>query len=206
MIRALAALLGLGGGALAAAWVLLSDPLSLVWGTGSRDIPGAERLVVGETLARGVAAEPAGVLGLAPEDGSPFRDGALRYARIDLAIVDSAGGGTPALGVRLSAISPDNSLAGRRLLMDSVWNLAWPDHGSLFLAGRDDYRPLLADQAWNAITGEGFRPSPRRRALTTSARLLGGGGRLTAALGSYVEYRDPGAGAELALGLENAGR
>jgi hypothetical protein len=85
---------------------------------------------------------------------------------------------------------------------DSAWNLIWPGHGSLFLVGRDDYRTLLADRVFNALAGNGFRPSPLQQAITISPRLVGSGGRLAAAQGTYREYWSPGSGGELELGLE----
>lgn len=194
-------IVGLLIGALATAFTVLKDPLGLFESAAVTPIEAPAQLILRSGITRGISANPSGMLGFEENQVHPFAEAALRYARLDVVLLDSADGGARALAVKVSAPRADNSLVSGRLVADSVWNLMWPGHGSLFLVGRDDYRSLLADQTVNLLTGEGFQASPQPVPITIAPRLLGGGGRLIVATGTYREYRSPAAGTELELGL-----
>lgn len=198
---AFVAIVGLLTGALVTAFALLEDPLALFESATVQPITDPAQLITSSEISRGLSFDPAGILGFETAQVEPFADPALRYARLEVALLDSADGGARALAVKLSAPRADNSLVRGRLVADSAWNLIWPGHGSLFLVGRDDYRPLLADQVWNATMGRGFQGTSRPQAIAIAPRLLGGGGRLATAAGTYREYWSPDAGGELELGL-----
>lgn len=197
----LVAILGVLTGVLVTAFTLIQDPLALFESAAKEPIAEPAQLVTRSAIGRGLTFDPAGILGFEAAQVDPFADSALRYARLEVVLLDSADSGARALAVKLSAPRGDNSLVRGRLVADSAWNLIWPGHGSLFLVGRDDYRPLLADQVRNAVTGKGLQATARPLAIAMSPRLLGSGGRLAAAEGTYREYRSPDTGGELALGL-----
>ena len=199
----LVAIAGLLLGALVTAFTLLKDPLALFETATVEPITEPAQLVTSSEIGRGLAFAPAGILGFEAAQVAPFADPALRYARLQVALLDSADAGAQALAVKLSAPRGDNSLLRGRLVADSAWNLIWPRHGSLFLVGRDDYRPLLADQVWNAATGKGSQGTSQPHAIAMSPRLLGSGGRLANAAGTYREYWNPDSGSELELGLSD---
>lgn len=200
-MRIAVVMLGLVIGAVSAAFTLLRDPLGLFEAATMQPVDEPAELVAGNGLARGILADPAGVLGMDSAQVDPFVDSALRYARLDVVLLDSPAGGAPALAVKVAAPRGDNSLLGGRLVTDSSWNLMWPGHGSLFLSSRDDYRPLLADRVINLVTGQGFQPSTEPVGMAIKPRLLGAGGRLNATQGTYREFRSPVNGTELELGL-----
>jgi hypothetical protein len=197
----LVAIVGLLLGGLVTAFTLLRDPLAMFESAVVQPIVDPAQLVTSSEISRGLSVDPTGILGFESGQLDPFIDSALRYARLDIVLLDSADGGARALAVKLSAPRADNSLLRGQLVADSAWNLIWPGHGSLFLVGRADYRPLLADQVWNAATGNGFKGTSRPHAISIAPRLLGSGGRLAVAAGTYREYWNPDAGDELELGL-----
>ena len=200
-MRIFIAIAGVLAGILITAFGLLQDPLGLFDGASTAPVPEPAQLVVNGRVARGITADAAGMIGAADAQVDAFADSVLRHARLAVVLLDSADGGAQALAVKLSATRADNSLLRGRLAADSAWNLMWPGHGSLFLTGRDDYRPLLADQVTNLLTGQGFDAPVPPRAIVMSPRLMGAGGRLTPALGTYQEYWFPDSGGELELGL-----
>ena len=201
-MRWLVTLLGVAAGAVFSGWLMVGDTLSGFRGRISVPVRDPSVVVINAELGRGIPESPAALLGLAAPEGRSFSDAGLRHARFSVARLDSAEGGASALAVKLSALSPDNSLLAGRLTMDSSWSVVWPGHGSLFLSGRDDYRPLAADVAWNALRGQGLNLSVQPHELSMDARLLGAGGRLQDVEGNYREYLSPVAAGELELGLK----
>ncbi|UCG72228.1 MAG: hypothetical protein JSV45_13410 [Chromatiales bacterium] len=197
----LVAILGLLTGMVVTGFALLQDPFSLFESATDTPIDAPAQLVTSSAIGRGLTFYPVGILGFEDAQVEPFADPALRYARLELALLDSGDGGARALAVKLSAPRGDNSLVRGRLVTDSAWNVIWPGHGSLFLAGRDDYRPLLADHLLNAASGKGLQGTERPQLMTIAPRLLGSGGRLAAAAGTYREYWNPDSRVELELGL-----
>lgn len=198
----LVAIVGLVLGAMFTAFTLLQDPLNLFESALVQPMADPAQLVTSSEIDRGVLSTPAGILGFEAAQVDPFVDSALRYARLEVALLDSGDGGARALAVKLAAPRADNSLARGRLVADSAWNLIWPGHGSVFLVGREDYRPLLADQLWKGMIGSGPGSTLQPRAISIAPRLLGSGGRLATAAGSYREYWNPDTGGELELGLD----
>lgn len=200
-MRFLSAILGLACGVVATVALLLLDPVSFFAGAPKLEIDNPSALTIIGPAGRGIRQQPAALLGLGDPEGGGFSDAGLRHARFQIARLDSADSGAPALAVKMVAVARDNNLLRSDLFMDSAWNLVWPGHGSVFLTGRDDYRPLLADMAENLLRGDGLQLSGRQHPLTVNARLYGASGRLQGADGTWREYRSPGGPDELVLGL-----
>ncbi|MGI9330080.1 MAG: hypothetical protein ACR2QB_05135 [Gammaproteobacteria bacterium] len=202
-MRQITVLAGLVCGCLVTLAFLLAGGLGLLQAkiTPSVDKPGV--LQIDEVFSRGMAEQPAALLGLAPSLGGGFEESSLRHVRISVARLDSPESGDSALAIKISAPATENSLLNSQLYMQSTWNLGWPGHGSVFLIGQDNHLPLLGNLFWNLFTGDGFELSERPHPLSERTRLLGAGGRLSAAEGIYQEYRVPPGAGELELGLEN---
>jgi hypothetical protein len=200
-MRALVILAGLVIGVALTLFLLIRDPLGLFEAASVEPLKDPTQLVVNTSIQRGIIASPAGLLGSEEAQIAPFADSALRHARLEVALLDSTDGGARALAVKLSATDGDNSLLQGRLAADSAWNLMWPGHGSLFLIGRDDFRPPLGDYLVSTLAGTELANSQPLQPISISPRLLGAGGRLTLAEGTYREYWAPDARSELELSL-----
>jgi hypothetical protein len=202
-MRLIIAVVGLVCGCLASSAFLLAGGPGLLQARIGLAVDEPSELLVDQVISRGIAEHPAALLGLAASQGGGFSDPGLRHARIGIVRLDSAEAGASALAIKISAPATDNSLLNGRLYMQSTWNMAWPGHGSVFLTGRDNHLPLLANLSWNLVNGDGFKLSERPHPLSEKARLLGAGGRLLAAEGIYREYVSPPGAGKLELGLGN---
>jgi len=200
-MRQFIAIMGLLGGCLVTAAFLLAGGPGLLQARISLAVPEPSVLLIDDVISRGIAGQSTALLGLAGSQGGGFVDPGLRHVRVDIVRLDSAEPGASALGVKISAPATNNNLLNGQLYMQSVWNLAWPGHGSVFLTGRDNHLPLLANLSWNLLSGDGFKLSERPHPLSENARLHGAGGRLLAAEGIYREYLSPPGAGELELGL-----
>jgi len=200
-MRMITAIVGLLCGCLATAVFLLAGGPGLLKARITLSVNEPSVLLINEVISRGIAEHPAALLGVAASQGGGFADPGLRHVRIGIVRLDSAEPGASALAIKISAPASDNSLLNGQLYMHSIWNLAWPGHGSIFLTGRDNHLPLLANLSWNLLNGDGFELAERPHPLSENARLLGAGGRLLAAEGIYREYVSPSGTGELELGL-----
>ena len=200
-MRPFIVILGFLCGCLATAAFLLAGGPGLLQARISLSVNEPSVVLVDDVISRGKAQHPAALLGLAASQGGGFADPGLRHVRVGIARLDSAEPGASALAIKISAPATDNSLLNGQLYMHSTWNVAWPGHGSIFLTGRDNHLPLLANLSWNLLTGDGFKLSERPHPLSENARLHGAGGRLLSAEGIYREYLSPPGAGELELGL-----
>ena len=203
-------IVGLITGFCAGAALLLVYPVDWLPGSTFVQRTSQTRLSITDASHRGIEATVGAMLGLGQIEGGGFMDPALRNSRISVAVLDPVGeAGAPALAVKLSAVAPDNNLLRSRLVAVSDWNLYWPGHGSLFLAGIDNYWPLLKDAIWSALTGSGFHVhgshllSPVSE-LAATQRVIGASGKLERLAGSYREWQeyDASNGAEGTLELD----
>lgn len=199
-MRILTIVLGLLAGIAAGVAVLAVSPWRYFEQPRGLDGDLPTRLHVAGAVHRGSNAGPAALLGLDSAGTAGFSDPVLRHARITVAILESEVPGAPALAVKLSAASPENDLLRGRLSALSVWNIMWPGHGSLFLAGADDYLPELADSLRSAASGAGFKPMAERYLLSRPLPggrfhgVVGASGRLATLAGHYREWDKPQAG------------
>lgn len=200
-MRILVAFLGLFVGILAGLMVVIWNPSARIEPRFSLQTDEPTRLTILDSIARGSGAEPRSLLGLGGELGGGFSDPALRYARVNVAVLKPEQSGANALAVKLSAVSTKNTLFRGRLFANSVWLIDWPGHGSLFLVGSDDYWPMLTDAAWSALFGGGFTPTSDVFPLTERLQIgrfqgvVGATGALAGFAGRYQEWQETGGAA-----------
>ncbi|RMF97866.1 MAG: hypothetical protein D6727_04450 [Gammaproteobacteria bacterium] len=193
-MRLLAALLGLACGCLTGLLLLAANLPARFDTPFTLSSDNLTRLDERGTVARGMSASALDLLGLEANGPAAFGDPALRHARLALSLLQPDSGGAPALGVKLSASSADNSLLRGRLFADSAWSVAWPGHGSLFLVGYDDYWPLLADSLAALLRSGRLEPRPGayllsgRRRPTRFQGVVGASGALAEFAGRYREW------------------
>lgn len=151
----------------------------------------------GTERAAGIALRVDGLLGRQGGRRAPgaFGDPGIRHARADVVLLADGDGAPPALGVRLSALHPANSLMRAQLGIVADWNVIWPGEGSVFLAGSENFWAPLRDGLWNAVSGAGFRlrdpsvlqPMPG----SGKPAVIGASGALAGAQGAYRETLAP---------------
>ena len=167
-MRAIVAALGLLIGVLLGVALLLLNPLSFSQGTPA-GLSGAVRVLGWESGGgfRGFELTPGGLLGWESAVGraAAFGDPGLRHARVEIAALTEDAGGAQVLGVRLSAIGPQDALLQARLGVVTAWNLVWPGQGTVLLAGSENLWAPLRDGLWSAVRGRGFAPGDKRYAL-----------------------------------------
>ncbi len=193
-MRLLATLLGLAAGVVSGLLLLAANLPARLEPSLALAADNLTRLDQRGTIARGMPASALALLGLDADEATAFSDPALRHARLALTVLEPESGGAPALAIKLAAISPANSLLRGHLFTNSVWSVAWPGHGSLFLVGSDDYWPLLADGIHALLRGDG--PQARPGAYLLSERrqpgyfhgIVGASGALADFAGRYREW------------------
>ena len=125
-----------------------------------------------------------------------FQEPAIRYARAEIVALSGDAGSPPALGVRLSAIARPNSLLRARLGLVTAWDVAWPEKGTVLLAGSENFWMPLRDGLWSGVRGRGFQPGGARYLLPPipglgSPTLVGGSGEFAGAHGAFREEFSP---------------
>jgi hypothetical protein len=193
------------GGMLGLAIVTL-NPLSLM---ATPPAPGTPALALSYTPAefRGFELTPLALLGIAGigAGGAGFTDPAIQYVSISIAPVTSDANAAVGLAVRMSSAARRNSIARARLGVMTNMNIAWPDQGSLFLAGSENFWAIARDCLWSFLRGHGFIPAPESYALLqvpgagTGQAVTGARGALAGAHGAYSESFEPAPGSPNAL-------
>lgn len=147
-------------------------------------------------IQRGSAVGPFAALGLGPPSGGGLGETSLQYSRFGIAVLDGGLDGGRAIGVKLAALGPDNSLLAGHLGGEVAWNVIWPGLGSIFLVGEEDYWPELADAMRAGARGDGFTTDGQRYLVSRHGAgefqgVVGASGRLQTAAGSYDEWKEP---------------
>ena len=160
---------------------------------------GARTLTFNTGQFRGFELTPFALLGVSgiAADGAGLSEPAIRYSRIDVAALSADSSSAVALAVRLSSIARENSLWRGRLGVVTDWNVVWPEQGSLFLSGSENFGPVVADCLWSLLRGHGLRPRAPRYDLSpvpgagTGQSVNGARGAFDGARGSFVESFEP---------------
>lgn len=197
MIRALIVIAGLAVGIVLGLGILLLNPLTLMQGRPT-GLAGAIHTFSwqGSGAAHGFALTPTGLLGLANEAPTAFRERALRLARAEVVSIPGESGSAHGLGVRLSAMAPTNSLLQARLGIVTAWSIAWPGTGSVMLAGSENFWAPVRDGLWSALRGRGFQPGRARYPLPPMPglgvpMLIAGSGAYAGVNGAFREELSP---------------
>lgn len=198
MIKLVVATVGLLIGIFLGAALLMLNPVILTQ-PGPVGLEGAVRSLEwgsGDGF-RGFELTPSGLLGLdAGRDSRAFAEPGIRFARVEVVGLSGEGGSLAALGVRLSWIARPNSLLQARLGVATAWNIVWPEKGTMFLAGSENFWSPLRDGLWSAVRGRGFQPRPKGYVLPPvpgmgSSKLMGGSGEFAGAHGAFRERFTP---------------
>ncbi len=195
-MRGLVALVGLCAGIVTGFLLVLSDPIGLLNPPPERKTSSLTQLVVVDSSGLGSSRQPRFAFGDEADPALPATT--LKNARVDLALLKPDEPGASAMAVKLSAVSPTNDLLRARLSADVTWNIVWPNHGSIFLAGADNHWPQLKAASLSALTGGGFSLGEERFELTDLSPgtrfqgVVGGSGALTEVGGRYAEATGPG--------------
>jgi hypothetical protein len=198
MKRVLTALAGLLLGLAAGMALLLANPLVRV---GALDLPDPDGAVVS---MRHTMPEAAGLqVGLAPllgwaRGGDPLlADPGTQGVRIGIAVLPAAGDQPAALAVKVSVLSPQNSLWRARLGLLDYWSIAWPGDGSAFATGYSNFWELCRDLVIGLASGRGraalapVYPVSALPPATDDAGLFGSSGRYAGLRGSIRETLEP---------------
>jgi hypothetical protein len=197
MKRGLAAIAGLLLGLAAGFALVLANPLVQV---GALEPPAdgvgiVTRYTMPEVAGLQIGLGP--LLGLAEADDAAVADPAAQGIRIGIAVLPGPGDGTAALAVKVSLLSPQNSLWRARLGTLDYWSIAWPGEGSAFATGYSNFWALCRDLVVALISGRGragLAPAYAVSALppaTDDAGLFGSSGRYAGLRGSIHEILEP---------------
>ncbi len=147
---------------------------------------------------RGFELTPLGLIGAGDRHEPPrqFPEPGIRHARAEVVLLPADDELPAALGVRLSAISGNNSLLQARLGIATQWNIVWPERGTALLAGSENFWRPLRDGLWSALRGRGFRPGAVRYVLPPLPAPAGnafaaGTGEFATARGVFREELSP---------------
>lgn len=209
-MRILAGVLGLILGGVAGLALLLANPLSLVGRLDPLSPTAAPPKAYRWDGARGMETGMADLLGLGDRDSATaFRDPALAHVRIGTVVLPAGDGLPAALAVKVSVLSPQNSLGRARLGTLDYWNVAWPGEGALFASGYSNFWAPARDLLLAGIRGggtESLAPSYSLSALppaNLALGVVGATGRYAGASGQLREALAPAAGgAAWTLALE----
>lgn len=197
-MRILVAVIGLVAGMLAGVLLLLMNPLMMLDRPSELDEDDILMKSFGAPIHRGMNVALWSMLGLADDDpDAVLASAAIRYARIDVAVLDSDEAGSGALAVKLSAYSEQNELLRGRLGMSSCWNIIWPGRGSVFLVGQENYWPMLSEAALSALQGDDSVLDADQYLLTTRWSLsdyqgaIGASGIYEESAGQFREFALP---------------
>lgn len=209
-MRILTGVIGLVLGFLVGALLLVANPLSLVGQLSPlpREVapPKAYRLEDFRGMGTGVK----DLLGRGDRDSDvALKDSALVHLRIGTLVLPAGDGVPAALAVKVSAVSPQNSLWRARLGTLDYWNIAWPGEGSVFASGYSNFWALSRDLMLAGVRGAGADALADRYELSAlppvnaDVGVVGATGRFAGVTGSIREVLAPTAGgAEWTLALE----
>ncbi len=195
MIKAFVAMAGLLIGAFLGGALLMLNPIALIQGAPA-GLAGPIRTYDWEAGGefRGLSLTPLGLLGDRgdKDDAIALHDPGIEYARAEIVMLTGKSGSPPALGVKISATARANSLLQARLGTTTAWNIAWPDRGTLLLAGSENYWEPLRHGLWSAVRGRGFRLQQASYRLPPVAGLglpviVGGSGEFVGVSGAFRE-------------------
>ena len=197
-MRVIIGVIGFLAGVAVGALLVLFNPLSQLDRVPSLngDAVATKQFLEGAYRGMDIALGP--MLGLAnPDRGQGFRDQSIAYTRASLVRLEGEGGLPPALAVKLSSYSTDNTLLRGRLGMTSHWSIVWPGEGSIFMLGQENFLPLLSEARLSALKGEGYSLSDERYLLTTRwsstdyQGIIGASGQYAEAGGQFREWAIP---------------
>ena len=155
-MKAVTVLAGLLLGACAGFLLLLLNPLSLVGALDPLPPGSAPAREYRPRDARGGVDGLADLLGIGAQPTAiALSDPALKYVRIAIVTLPATHGLPPALGVKVSTVSPQNSLWRARLGTLDHWNVFAPGEGSLFASGYSNFWSPARDAVFAAIRGGG---------------------------------------------------
>lgn len=209
-MRILTGCIGLVLGLLAGGMLLLANPLALV----GRLAPLPQEVAPPKAYRyeefRGMGTGLADLLGMGNRDSEvALKDSALAHLRIGTLVLPAGDGMPAALAVKVSAVSPQNSLWRARLGTLDYWNIAWPGEGSVFAAGYSNFWAAGRDLVLAGIRGGGPEALDDRYELSAlppvnaDVGVVGATGRFAGVTGSIREALLPSAGgAEWTLALE----
>lgn len=170
------------------------NPLALIGAPAVRGTP-ALSLTYSPAEFRGFEPTPLALLGIAGIDagGAGFSDRAIQFVSVSIVPVTNDSNSSVGLAVRITSLARRNSVANARLGFMTDMSVAWPDQGSLFLAGSENLWPILRDCLWSALRGRGFSPAAGPYGLApvpgggTGQTVTGARGTLAGARGAYTE-------------------
>jgi hypothetical protein len=198
-MRRAVVLIGFLCGVLVALAALMLNPMAWSSSPPASAAKGARTLTYTPAAFRGFELRPMALLGVAgiDADGAGLADPAIRYARVEVEPLTADSSSAVALAVRLSSLAKQNSLFRARLGVITDWNVVWPDQGSLFLSGSENFWPVVRDCLWSLLRGRGFRPAETRYQLPpvpgggTGQSVSGVRGSFAGAHGSFSEIFEP---------------
>jgi hypothetical protein len=180
MKRGLAAVAGLLLGLVAGFALVLANPLVSVGVLdGVADGAGITRRYTMPDVA-GLQVGLGPLLGWGRGNEAGLADPATQGVRIGIAVLPASGTEPAALAVKVSVLSPQNSLWRARLGVLDYWSIAWPGEGSIALVsgqGRAGLAPAYAVSALPPVDDD--------------AGLFGSSGRYAGLRGSIRETLEP---------------
>ena len=156
---------------------------------------------------RGVEMTPLSFFGISGmfSDGDEFYSDGIRHTAAALMLFKNRDGQTAALATKLTAVAETSDLLVGDLGIDSYWNVFWPNSGSVFLIGRENYWRVITDVLIAGLRGESQLPTGEQYSVTVRPEgrrvrgILGSSGRFTGATGlfhdSYISQPNSPSGA-----------
>jgi len=195
MRRVLAATAGLLLGVIAGLALVLGNPLVHV-GALDGPVAGGAGMVARYTMPEvtGLQLGPGPLLGLA---GGADADPALRAVRVGITVLPASATLPAALAVKVSVLSPQNSLWRARLGLLDYWSVAWPGEGSVFATGYSNFWALGRDLVVALASGQGRAGLELAYSMSAlppaddAAGLFGSSGRYAGLRGSIHETLEP---------------
>ena len=206
-MNALVGILGFLVGTGCAAALLLFNPFyPHIDGRGS-DRPGTMNYDYSASEYRGIAMTPQSLFGISGilSDGDGFANDGIRHTAAAVILLKDRDGQPAALATKLIAVAETSDLLLGDLGIDSYWNVFWPNLGSVFLVGRENYWPVITDVLIAGLRGAGPLPAGKQYSVTVRPEgrrvrgVLGSSGRFTGATGlfqdTYINQPDSPSGA-----------
>jgi hypothetical protein len=197
MKRGLAAIAGLLFGLAAGFALVLANPLVYVGALEPVDAGAgiSRRYTMPEVAGLQVGLGP--LLGWERGADAGLADPATQGVRIGIAVLPAAGAEPAALAVKVSVLSPQNSLWRARLGVLDYWSIAWPGEGSAFATGYSNFWELCRDLVMALVSGQGRAGLAAAYAVSAlppvddDAGLFGSSGRFAGLRGSIRETLEP---------------
>jgi hypothetical protein len=155
----------------------------------------------------GIAMTPLSFFGISEifGGGDGFYSDGIRHTAAAVILLRNRDGQTAALATKLTAVAEASDMLVGDLGIDSYWNIFWPNSGSVFLVGRENYWPVVTDVLIAGLRGEGPLPAGERYSVTVRPEgrrvrgVLGSSGKFTGATGlfqdNYISQPDSPSGA-----------